>query len=342
MSARNTIRFVAGDAELLTHVDRLFLEHRSFLATQAGPVAPAVLERFDQELKSLPGPYAPPGGFILLAVAAGELLGCVALRPLDPPAVAEMKRLYVREGYRSGGIGRTLVEALLHEARALGYERVRLDTLPGMQTAERLYRSLGFRDIAPYGVNQLPGALFLERSLRESTDCTVRRATMDDASGILACLNEAFAPYRAQYTPAAYADTVPTPESLRKRFGTMTLFVAIAQSVIGTIGAEVLGGGTGHLRGMAVVPAYQGRGVADALLDAALADLRERACARVTLDTTAPLDRAIHFYESHGFRATGRVNDFFGMPLYELARDLKAASRPERVDYVRSDPEITS
>ena len=73
-----------------------------------------------------------------------------------------------------------------------------------------------------------------------------------------------------------------------------------------------------------------------------LADLRERACARVTLDTTAPLDRAIHFYESHGFRATGSVNDFFGMPLYELARDLKAASRPERVDYVRSDPEITS
>ena len=253
-----------------------------------------------------------------------------------------MKRLYVREGYRSGGIGRTLVEALLHEARALGYERVRLDTLPGMDAAERLYRSLGFRDIAPYGVNQVPGAVFMECSLRAYSRYTVRRATMDDVPSILGCLEEAFAPYRAQYTPGAYADTVGTPESLRKRFDTMTLFVAVADSVIGTIGAELVGGGEGHLRGMAVVPAYQGRGVARALLDAAIADLRERGCARVTLDTTAPLDRAIHFYESHGFRATGSVKDFFGMPLYELARELDEASRIGRVDYVPSEPEITS
>ena len=73
---------------------------------------------------------------------------------------------------------------------------------------------------------------------------------------------------------------------------------------------------------MAVLPAWQGAGVAALLLDAAERELRAQHCSRVTLDTTEPLQRATRFYEKHGYRASGRVSDFFGMPLYEYAKVL--------------------
>ena len=156
----------------------------------------------------------------------------------------------------------------------------------------------------------------------------MRRATAADASGILACLHAAFGPFREEYTEAAYRDTVLTPESLPARMSAMTLFVAVVEdgTVIGTVGAAPAESGEGHLRGMAVVPGWQGRGVAESLLLAALTELRARGCTRVSLDTTAPLVRAIRFYEAHGFRPTGRVRDFHGMPLYEYVRPLDATS----------------
>jgi GNAT superfamily N-acetyltransferase len=115
---------------------------------------------FEKELASLPGDYAPPRGRLLIASGAG----CVALRPLDEET-CEMKRLYVREEHRGSGLGRRLVEALIEEARAIGYRRMRLDTLPKMDSAQKLYASLGFREIAAYRANPVPGARFLELSL---------------------------------------------------------------------------------------------------------------------------------------------------------------------------------
>ena len=104
----------------------------------------------------------------------------------------------------------------------------------------------------------------------------------------------------------------------------MFIFVAVDRdgSICGTIGCNLAGDGEGHLRGMAVLPEQQGKGLAEALLERAESQLLECGCARVTLDTTAPLERAIRFYEKHGYRATGRVTDFFGMPLYEYAKNL--------------------
>ncbi|MGE5177148.1 MAG: GNAT family N-acetyltransferase [Hyphomicrobiales bacterium] len=121
---------------------------------------------FDQELATLPGAYAAPGGTILIAEdEAGAPVGCVALRPLDPPETCEMKRLYLRPSARGGGVGRALALAILAEGRARGYARMRLDTIPSMGTAIALYRSLGFRAIEPYRRNPIPGALYLERAL---------------------------------------------------------------------------------------------------------------------------------------------------------------------------------
>jgi GNAT superfamily N-acetyltransferase len=225
----------------------------------------------------------------------------------------------------------------------------------------------------------------------------IRRATTADAAGILACLRAAFAPYERAYTPEAFRDTVLTPESIHQRLAEMAVFVAVTDdgSIIGTVGCAVQSPSChperasakdlavalqspddpvpqslipdpeslkeGHIRGMAVLPSWQGlrvrvsrntelpvlpeersdeapvfaepqaspelaegvvEGTAAELLHAAERYLRSQRCTRVTLDTTAPLQRAIRFYERNGYRASGRVIDFFGMPLYEYVKDL--------------------
>jgi len=150
----------------------------------------------------------------------------------------------------------------------------------------------------------------------------IRQAASNDGEPIVACLASAFAPYRDKYTPAAFRDTVLDSESVQDRLREMRVFVAVADGrVVGTI-ACALNGGEGHLRGMGVVPEWQGRGVASALLDAAERDVRERHGIRVTLDTTEPLARAMAFYERHGFIRSGRVSKFFGMPLHEWVKQL--------------------
>ena len=153
----------------------------------------------------------------------------------------------------------------------------------------------------------------------------IRRATLAHAGAILNCLASAFAYYRDRYTAAAYADTVLSSETIRERMASMALFVASAPGgeIVGTIGCQVTSPGEGHLRGMAVLPSWQGHGVAADLLTAAEAELRNQHCARITLDTTEPLERAMRFYEKYGYRRSGSVADFFGMPLFEYVKTTK-------------------
>lgn len=119
---------------------------------------------FDRELADLPGAYAPPRGALLVARIGGEVSGCVALRPLTQE-ICELKRLFVHPTARGAGLGRRLMAAVVEEARRLGYGRMRLDTTPGMETAQRLYEELGFGETAPYTHNPVAGTRFLELQL---------------------------------------------------------------------------------------------------------------------------------------------------------------------------------
>lgn len=159
----------------------------------------------------------------------------------------------------------------------------------------------------------------------EKPQISIRRATLAHADAILSCLASAFACHRSLYTPAAYQDTVLTPESIQHRMHSMTVFVAVAGSgeIVGTIACQAVSPEEGHLRGMAVLPEWQGGGIAVQLLRAAEAELRGRNCKRITLDTTEPLQRAMHFYEKNGYRRSGKVSDFFGMPLFEYVKTVK-------------------
>jgi GNAT superfamily N-acetyltransferase len=151
----------------------LFVEYAHWLQVDL------CFQGFDRELAALPGAYAPPHGRLLLAGGPAEAFGCIALRPigrvdasdadaraaLDAPRIGEVKRLYVQPAHRSGGWGRRLAEALIADARAIGYRELKLDTLDWMADARRLYARLGFRDCAAYYDNPLPGVVYMALAL---------------------------------------------------------------------------------------------------------------------------------------------------------------------------------
>jgi putative acetyltransferase len=156
------MRIVQAQSESeIEQVRELFGEYVAWLGINL------CFQNYDKEVADLPGEYAPPRGRLLLALADdGAVAGCAALRDLGN-GVAEMKRLFVRPAFRGQHLGSQLAEMILDEARTLGYERIRLDTLPGkMDRAIAMYRVLGFKDIAPYYNNPVAGAAFMELELK--------------------------------------------------------------------------------------------------------------------------------------------------------------------------------
>jgi N-acetylglutamate synthase-like GNAT family acetyltransferase len=137
----------------------LFLEYAQSLGFSL------CFQNFDKELAELPSDYVPPAGRLLLAECKGEVAGCVALHKLEP-GICEMKRLYLRPGFRGHGSGRALAERIMVEARQIGYQRMRLDTVePVMKDAVAMYRKLGFKEIAPYCANPMAGTIYMELEL---------------------------------------------------------------------------------------------------------------------------------------------------------------------------------
>jgi putative acetyltransferase len=146
----------AETAQQIAQARELFLEYAQSLGFSL------CFQNFDKELADLPGDYAPPDGRLLLAEFEGQVAGCVALHKLTDD-ICEMKRLYLRPQSRGKRLGRALADRIIAEARAIGYQRMRLDTVePVMKDAVAMYRRLGFREIAPYCNNPMPGALYME------------------------------------------------------------------------------------------------------------------------------------------------------------------------------------
>jgi putative acetyltransferase len=151
--------FQAESPAQITQARELFLEYAQSLGFSL------CFQGFDKELAELPGDYALPEGRLLLADCDGLLAACVALHKLDP-GTCEMKRLYLRPQFRGRGLGRALAERIIAEARQIGYQRMRLDTVePVMKDAVAMYRKLGFKEIAPYRQNPIAGAMYMELAL---------------------------------------------------------------------------------------------------------------------------------------------------------------------------------
>jgi putative acetyltransferase len=257
-----SISCVANSFEEIESVRTLFREYADSLGFDL------CFQSFEQELADLPGPYAPPSGCLLLARVGREAAGCVAMTKLDD-GVCEMRRLYVRGPFRGTGLGRTLVEQIIQEAKRLDYRAIRLHTLPSvMRSAVTLYRLLGFRDMPAYGFNPVPGALFMELSLGP----TVREETPDDLEAIREVHRLAF----------GRGDEARLVDALRDGgYGRLSLVAAECGRVVGHIFFSDLPIATQAgtldalaLAPLAVVPARQRQGVGSQLVREGL-----RACA---------------------------------------------------------------
>lgn len=157
----------------LAAVRELFKEYAASLSFNL------CFQGFEQELARLPGEYAPWSGMLLLGLVDDQPAGCVALHRLEGEMagehgdlfggsdVCEMKRLYVRPEFRGCGLGAELVNSILECAAAVGYRKMRLDTVPSeMSKAVEMYRKIGFLEIPPYRKNPVPGAKYMELNLQ--------------------------------------------------------------------------------------------------------------------------------------------------------------------------------
>ncbi len=148
----------ATTEEQIKRAGELFIEYAKSLDFEL------CFQNFNKEVAELPGAYSPPEGRLFLAEIDGEIAGCIALRKLENE-ICEMKRLYVKPQFRGHNIGKELVLKLIDEAKGIGYKKMRLDTVPAMQTAQKLYKSIGFKEIEPYRLNPVPGAVYMELEL---------------------------------------------------------------------------------------------------------------------------------------------------------------------------------
>jgi ribosomal protein S18 acetylase RimI-like enzyme len=148
----------AASQKEIDDVCELFLEYSASLNFNLD------FQNFEHEIKNLPGEYSAPFGKLYLALYKNQPAGCVALKKISS-GYCEMKRLFVRSKFRGMNIGKALTEIIIHEAQRVGYKFMRLDTVPAMSSARKLYKEFGFKEIPPYRFNPVEGAVYLELDL---------------------------------------------------------------------------------------------------------------------------------------------------------------------------------
>ena len=159
----------ANDSEALEQVRQFFRNYAGWLGVDLS------FQNFEQEMAFLPGSYAEPQGRLFFAEFSGRPAGCVGIRPLpDSEGTCEMKRLYVGPEYRGKGVGRALALEAIKAAKAVGYRRLLIDTLPSMQMAVKLYRELGFTEAPAYYKTPVEGTMFLSLDLENWTEDEMR------------------------------------------------------------------------------------------------------------------------------------------------------------------------
>ena len=148
--------------EEINEVRSLFLEYANWLDFSL------CFQGFDKELAELPGKYSPPHGRLYLAISEGRYAGCIGLRRFDD-GICEMKRLYVRPEFRGLSIGNGLIQKIIADAKVIGYEKMRLDTIKErMGKAVEIYREFGFVEIDAYYDNPNPHTLYMELDLKQT------------------------------------------------------------------------------------------------------------------------------------------------------------------------------
>jgi putative acetyltransferase len=153
------IKHITEEGEELDIIRDLFREYEKELDEDI------CFQSFEEELKSPLKKYGPPSGDLLLAYWDDEVAGCIALTKLIDEGTCEMKRLYVKPGFRKNKIGKLLVEDLLDSAKERNYTKMRLDTFLKLRAAVHLYQQFGFKNISAYYNNPLPGVVYMEKEL---------------------------------------------------------------------------------------------------------------------------------------------------------------------------------
>ena len=153
------VKIVDGTAHT-NEVKRLVVEYTEFLGRDL------TFQHVDDELDDLSAKYLPPEGRLLCAEVDGKIIGCVAYHKHNDNR-CEMKRLFVREGYREHHAGSKLVEAIINFARADGFSEMVLDTIKPLQSAIRLYKKFGFVECEPYYFNPMSDVIYMKKTLSE-------------------------------------------------------------------------------------------------------------------------------------------------------------------------------
>jgi putative acetyltransferase len=321
----------AATADRWHDVRALFLEYGAHLKEHAGGEDALRAQQYREEVAGLPGDYGPPAGCVLVALVDGVAAGCVGLRALDA-STAELKRLFVRSGFRGQSLGRRLVDAALDHAARHGARRVRLDTLSFMRSAQRLYRSLGFREIPPYLSDPTPGARCFELTLDPvEPDARLVEYSPDGAPDFERLNREWLAEFfhveekdiRHFADPGA---TIVAP-------GGQIFFVVEGARRVGTCAVIRDDGGRFELAKMAVESECRGKGYGQWLVTAAIAYARAHGAGMMYLLSDDKLADALRLYERMGFErrpfpgGTGYVRGNVYMEL-PLAGDASVVPRP--------------